>query len=768
MVQFQYIDNKSNTSIIIKPSLPTFKLNRLVSAKIAIFFGIAVGTVFITTPAAFAQLTNNSTHDESVDNSVNAFDSQSSEQNRIKLANMPTATLPMVTVVADPLDNPDYAGGQVTSTNHAGFLGNKDYLETPFNAISYTEKFIKDKQATDITAVIADTDPSVYSSGVGGQNLESYNIRGFASSIGDVTVGGLFGMAPYYRSSPEMFERIEVLKGPSALLNGMSPKGSVGGAVNLVPKRATDAPITQVTARYISDSQLGGHVDVGRRFGDHNQFGVRVNGAYRDGDSPVNNQAKQAQLVSAALDWRGERVRLSTDLYQSEEHVDGPTRGISLAPGVALPKPLAPESLLNPDWAYNDAEDVGMMARAEFDVNDQLMAYAALGKSETDFKSQSAYRATVINDAGDYITKLGEVDDNVERRSAEVGVKGEIDTGSVGHQIAFNVSGYDEDYYLNARFLRDMDVTTNLYNPQWPAFNVPLDAPALLKTNTRLTSVGVADTLSFAEDKYQLTLGVRQQQVESKDAGLLASGFEYDESATTPSVAFLAKLTDQVSLYGNYIEGLSMGERAPIDAKNAGEVFAPYKTKQKEVGLKFDFGDFGHTFSAYEIKKPNSYLDPTSNIFSSAGEQRNRGVEWSFFGAPIDDIRLMGGVAYIDAKLTKTVGGTNNGNQAVGVPKLQSKLGVEWDQPYIPNLTLTANTTSVSKQYINANNDVELPGYTVYDLGARYQSTLGGYPLTIRSSIENVTNKAYWAKPHYLSLGLGEPRTFMLSATMDF
>ena len=125
-------------------------------------------------------------------------------------------------------------------------------------------------------------------------------------------------MAPYYRSSLSSFERIEVLKGPSALLNGMPPKGSVGGAVNLVPKRAGDEPLTRVTARYLSDSQLGGHVDVGRRFGEDKQFGVRINGAYREGDSAVNDQEKQAQLASVALDWKGERALLSTDLYHSK------------------------------------------------------------------------------------------------------------------------------------------------------------------------------------------------------------------------------------------------------------------------------------------------------------------------------------------------------------------------------------------------------------------------------------------------------------------
>ena len=186
-----------------------------------------------------------------------------------------TTALAPITVHGEATSvNDTYAGGQVTYSNRAGFLGKRDFMETPFNAISYTDRFIQDQQAQSITDVIAATDPSVFSNGVTSAWSETYSIRGFDASTRDVTFGGLAGMAPYYRTSPEMFERIEVLKGPSALLNGMPPGGSVGGAINLVPKRAGDEPLTRFTTTYMSDAQIGGHLDVGRRLGDDQQFGV--------------------------------------------------------------------------------------------------------------------------------------------------------------------------------------------------------------------------------------------------------------------------------------------------------------------------------------------------------------------------------------------------------------------------------------------------------------------------------------------------------------
>ncbi|WP_157632498.1 TonB-dependent receptor domain-containing protein, partial [Bacillus cereus] len=78
----------------------------------------------------------------------------------------------------------------------------------------------------------------------------------------------------------------------------------------------------------------------------------------------------------------------------------------------------------------------------------------------------------------------------------------------------------------------------------------------------------------------------------------------YDASANTPAGALLFKASDRLSLYANYIEGLSQGSTAPVSAANAGEVFPPFKTRQREVGAKFDFGRLASALSVYEIEKP--------------------------------------------------------------------------------------------------------------------------------------------------------------------
>ena len=84
----------------------------------------------------------------------------------------------------------------------------------------------------------------------------------------------------------------------------------------------------------------------------------------------------------------------------------------------------------------------------------------------------------------------------------------------------------------------------------------------------QLNSYGLADTLSFIEDRLQLTLGVRYQEVESSNLFVPTSTLtKYKKNATTPGAAILFKATDKVSIYANYIEGLTKGDAAPYCGK---------------------------------------------------------------------------------------------------------------------------------------------------------------------------------------------------------
>ena len=118
---------------------------------------------------------------------------------------------------------------------------------------------------------------------------------------------------------------------------------------------------------------------------------------------------------------------------------------------------------------------------------------------------------------------MGQLAFDVKKQSGEVGIKGRSQTGPVGHQWAVNATHYahkQNDY--GRRSVPGADWTTNIYNPVWgPAADFV--APHISHTEVRLASYGVADTLSMAQDRVQLTLGVRRQQVIS-DSYNITSG----------------------------------------------------------------------------------------------------------------------------------------------------------------------------------------------------------------------------------------------------
>ena len=237
--------------------------------------------------------------------------------------------------------------------------------------------------------------------------------------------------------------------------------------------------------------------------------------------------------------------------------------------------------------------------------------------------------------------------------------------------------------------------------------------------------------------------------------------------AVTPLAGLVLKPWGNVSLYANYIEGLSKGDVAPATASNAGQVFKPYKAKQKEVGVKVDFDSAMLTLSAFEITKPSGQL--TGSVYAADSEQRNRGLELNLSGEPLRGLRLLGGVTFLDAELTRTSNPATRGNRPVGVPRFTANLGAEWDTPWVAGLTLTGGVIHTGKEYVNQANTQSVPSWTTFDLGARYVTRIDGKAVTLRANVVNLFNRAYWSGvASYGTLSQGVPRTLMLSASMDF
>lgn len=147
-----------------------------------------------------------------------------------------------------------FAGGQVSTTRHMGALGDKKILDVPFNVVGISSKTIEDQQAKDVSDVTSN-DSSVSDQTLSGAS-SAWNIRGFKTTQQDVQWDGIYGVGPRFYSGVEAVERVDVIKGPSALLGGLPPNGTVGGTINFVPKRAEDTPTRDLTVSLGAGAQL--------------------------------------------------------------------------------------------------------------------------------------------------------------------------------------------------------------------------------------------------------------------------------------------------------------------------------------------------------------------------------------------------------------------------------------------------------------------------------------------------------------------------------
>lgn len=674
-----------------------------------------------------------------------------------------------------------YAGGQVARGGRLGLLGNVDIMDTPFNSMNYTQALIQDQQARSVADVVQN-DPSVRVARGFGNYQELYVIRGFALNSDDLAYNGLYGMLPRQFVASELLERVEVLRGANSFVNGAAPGGgAIGGSINLLPKRAPNAPLTQVTAGVETGGQAYVATDIARRFGDEGRLGVRVNAVRRDGDTAVDRESRELSLYSVGVDYRGRGYRLSADVGHQDHQLRGARPSVTL--GFGVPMVAAPDADSNfaQPWTYSGERDTFGTLRVEADLPGGATAWAALGmRSGTEANVISSPTVTAAN--GD--TTMTRFDNTREDKvsTGEIGVRTELKTGAVSHKLSASVAGFHSES-KNAYALSDFaGFGSNIYRPVDVAapsnafFTGGVLANPLLTQKSILSSVAVADTLGFLDERLLLTVGARHQKIKDVgyDYGSGAPNARYEESELTPVAGIVYKprvANLDVSVYANYSEALQRGPVASgTDIVNVGEVFAPYVSRQKEVGVKFDSGKLGITAAAFTTSQPSAFIQ--DRRFGLYGEQRNRGLELTVFGTPARGVRLLGGVTVLDAEQRKNAGGANEGNDAIGVPGTQVNLGAEWDVPGVQGLSLNARGLHTSTQYADAANTQKLPSWSRLDIGANYTTRFMDRALTLRARIDNLTDKNYWASaggyPGFGYLVLGAPRSVVVSATVDF
>ncbi|MFP4518909.1 MAG: TonB-dependent receptor [Oceanicaulis sp.] len=672
-----------------------------------------------------------------------------------------------------------YAGGQVARGARNGLFGNVDMMDSPFVATAYTAELIEAQQARSVGDVLAN-DPQVRLAKGFGNFQELYVVRGFPVFSDDMTYNGVYGILPRQYVSAELIERVEVFRGANAFLNGAAPGGSgVGGAFNLVPKRAGDEPMTRATLGYENTGHGYASLDLARRFGAGDAFGARGNIALRDGETAIEDQDRALTLFSLGTDYDGERVRFSADLGYQDHRIEAPRPQVT--PASVVPNVPEPDVNYAQPWTFTDEEQLFGVVRAEMDITDMISGWAALG-GRVGEEANVLANPTAFADGS---TSAYRFDNTREDTviSADAGLRADFDTGPVGHRLIVSASAVSLEsknayaFSSFAGFAGDLNDPFAVAPPAADFFvGGDLDAP-LTTEEVDNASLALADQLTLLDGAIIATVGARFQTIETQsfdyDTGAPLSG--YEDEAVTPAFGLVWRAAEALSVYANYAESLQPGQIAPANAggapiSNAGEVLSPFRGEQVEAGVKYDGGNFGAAVSVFELSKPNAIV--VGDVFTASGEQQVRGLELTVFGAPAEGVRLIGGAALLDPELARTQDGADEGNAPIGVPELQLNLNAEWDLPWIAGLTVEGRVLHTGEQFVNTANTAELPAWTRLDAGVRYGFEAQGRPVTLRARMENLLDDDFWAStggfPGANYLVQAEPRTVRLSVSTDF
>ena len=240
-----------------------------------------------------------------------------------------------------------------------------------------------------------------------------------------------------------------------------------------------------------------------------------------------------------------------------------------------------------------------------------------------------------------------------------------------------------------------------------------------------------------------------------------------------PNAALIYKPQPDTTLYASYSKGLSAGGTAPWFASNASEILAPTLSHQTELGIKHDWQGMSFSAALFQIRQAYQYARPENGGFTyvQQGQQKNTGLELGASGWVTSRLQIQASAAAIHARVQNSGTDDYEGHQAINVPRLRAALQADYSLP-VPGLALLGGARYSASKYASQAGNVEVGGYTVFDLGSRYRTRIGGYETVLRLTVDNVFDKRYWRDVgNYLGdnyLFQGAPRTARLSASVSF
>ena len=681
----------------------------------------------------------------------------------------------------------------VSSTGGTGFLGTKDVMDVPFRQTNITQKAISqyDDGANPLPNALL-MSPSVRTSTSTMYN--DYSIRGFQMNAYQFKVNGVPGMFSQTNMPANFVERIEVISGPAIGIHGTTNSESAGGSVNLVTKKAEYGK-ERITYKQTINGRgaLGEIFDIGKRFGKNEQWGVRINAENIQGKTAIEREKLTTRDFYVNLDHVG--AKNTTNLFAGYRYTkneegqryfafDG--TGANAYTGNRLPDP--PNGKRNYSFSGQQITVSTWTAvlNHEQKLSENWKAFLNAGHSYnlgSGYVQTSASRLYMLDEAGHFKNTLSAEKYALRNSYVQLGVQGTFHIGQVKNDVVLAVDrnwyraywGYRANGIINgapgfqsfgsmAGNLSD-GVTSLTKNYPYSAVTGPI------KTGmTRYSGISVTDTLEYG--KASLLLGIHHHSVDvtsyNKATGAATSNVH--SSANSPTYGIVYKPTEDISLYANHSQSFDKGSVVGGSRMNTGAMLAPAKTKQNEIGVKYRKNGLSAGMSLFQIEQDRTmdvrYAGDPMDTTVMEGKNKLKGVELSVSGQIAPKWTLTGGLMHIATEQKTST--AYNGKDVAGVADWSAMLAAEYTADAKTTAFLRMVYSGKAPIYANPSNQLDVPAYVTFDLGATYKTTLGTVPTTFSLTAYNVLDKRYWMSRPTYNYGIqGNPRSFVLSMQMD-
>ena len=652
--------------------------------------------------------------------------------------------LPMVTVQTAASSDPLHGTSSATKLD-------VPLRDVPQSVQIVDKELIRAQGAVDMKDVLRNVSGVALSQGEG--RRDQFYIRGFDATR-DTLLDGMRDDSLYFRDLGNV-ERIEVLKGPAAVLYG---RGSAGGVINRVTKKPVKTPVREVTLSGGSENFRRLDLDLGGAAGEQAAF--RLTGAYEAGDNYRDVVHSERAVLAPSIAWTAGRdtsFLLQTEfLHQNRT----PDRGIPSVNGVPADVPVGNFYGERYDYAKTDAQNARF--NVEHVVNDKLTLRNNFQYSK--LKLDAINTRTLGLAAGNtqvrrQITYFPQDQSNFLNQTE---LAYQLDAGGIRHAL---LTGIELGHQKSGRLVRAAATTSvSLQAPQQLIAMPDLAAlPMTINNDFKADTVAwyAQDQVSFSE-QWKMLAGVRADRFKQEQSDLRTGLVQNrTDSVWSPRIGVVYQPSQAHALYANVSRSfLPVGNDFFYGGKDFAQI-KPVESLQKEIGDKSEWfgGRLQSTVALYEIIQRNVATkdpsDPSGVRQVQTGEQRSRGLEVDLTGNLAQGWKVFANATVNHARITQS----NNykvGNRPANIPKHAAGLWSNYELGH--GFTIGAGAFYVGDRFAVEDNAVRLPSYVRLDAMLGYK----GKNWEAGLNLNNLADKVYYESANNnFQIQPGAPRSVM-------